>query len=173
MSTDTTPPNPEAIVALLRDVINDPAVVAVAQKVLLSEVDGLRRLGRPVWVGRILRAAVATFADGTDAASDDGTTEDGVATSTHGRTFSDKAQHATARALCFRQYGDWRYDPGNPDHRKWFVYAGHALEAAHGPALGLDRSVCLRDVVDALRDSMHWSEDDAYADFIAQKFGSA
>lgn len=47
-----------------------------------------------------------------------------------------------------------------------------ALRAAHSPALGLDRSVCLRDVVEALRDSMHWSEDNAYADFIAQKFGS-
>lgn len=67
MSTDTTPPNSKAVAALLRDALNDPAVVAVAQKVLLDEVDGLRRLGRPVWVGRILRAAVATFADGTSA----------------------------------------------------------------------------------------------------------
>jgi hypothetical protein len=71
MSTDTTPPSPEAVAALLRDALNDSAVVAVAQKVLLSEVDGLRRRGRPVWVGPILRAAAATFSANASATPGD------------------------------------------------------------------------------------------------------
>jgi hypothetical protein len=45
------------------------------------------------------------------------------------------------------------------------------LIACHDPKLGLDRSVCLRDVVDALRNSMDWIEDDAYADWVAERFG--
>jgi hypothetical protein len=44
-----------------------------------------------------------------------------------------------------------------------------AVQGAHDSALGLDRSVCLRDV-DALRDSMQWLEDDAYADWVSERF---
>jgi hypothetical protein len=53
-----------------------------------------------------------------------------------------------------------------------------AVHAAHDPALGLDRSVCLRDVVEALRDRWEpgaWvgnyrTVNDA-ADFVEREFG--
>lgn len=59
------------------------------------------------------------------------------------------------------------------------------LEAAHDPALGLDRSVCLRDVVNALRGETsarppgtypaqsNWNNMTSYADFIERVFGDA
>lgn len=59
------------------------------------------------------------------------------------------------------------------------------LNAAHDPALGLDRSVCLRDIVEALRKhdlpeghEYRWlhiayaTEMDDAADFIEHEFGS-
>lgn len=52
------------------------------------------------------------------------------------------------------------------------------LEAAHDPALGLDRSVCLRGVVEALRGRTDFSTSDGEADacqvaaaFIEREFG--
>lgn len=53
------------------------------------------------------------------------------------------------------------------------------LTAAHDPALDLDRSVCLRDVIEALElrysshsDKVVGSLDEHPADFILNKFGS-
>lgn len=58
------------------------------------------------------------------------------------------------------------------------VAAGSAkeiLSAAHDPALGLDRSVCLRDVVERLRsqDAGVWTAEHLHstADFIEREFG--
>lgn len=52
------------------------------------------------------------------------------------------------------------------------------LDAAHDPALGLDRSVCLRDVVEALRAGADAKDPNAdafwfreSADFIEREFG--
>ncbi len=49
-----------------------------------------------------------------------------------------------------------------------------ALKAAHDPALGLDRSVRLRDVVEALRADIRWDPDgckEKAIDFIEREFG--
>lgn len=58
--------------------------------------------------------------------------------------------------------------PGN-DARK----LADALIAAHHPKLGLDRSVCLRDVYDALSRAYHpQNPTPAHpADFVEQRFG--
>lgn len=46
------------------------------------------------------------------------------------------------------------------------------LAAAHDPALGLDRSVCLRDVVDALHEYESASQASLTADeFVEMRFG--
>lgn len=50
--------------------------------------------------------------------------------------------------------------------------AAQAVRAAHDPSLGLDRSVCLRDVVEALRERGAFLSHESPADFIEQEFGS-
>lgn len=54
-------------------------------------------------------------------------------------------------------------------------FARKVLEAAHDPELGLDRSVCLRDVVNALRSAGvnedEWRPHLAPANFIEREFG--
>ena len=37
------------------------------------------------------------------------------------------AVHAIAQILCFQEHGDWRYDPGKPQHRNWRVKAEQIL----------------------------------------------
>lgn len=52
------------------------------------------------------------------------------------------------------------------------------LLAAHDPALGMDRSVCLRDVIEKLRSTREWQRPDdqhlldEVANFIEREFGS-
>jgi hypothetical protein len=51
-----------------------------------------------------------------------------------------------------------------------------ALAAAHDPALGLDRSVCLRDMVEWLRGTQEYHHGyigDPAADLLARKFGGS
>lgn len=78
---------------------------------------------------------------------------------------SDKAVEAARQA--------WNPDDELPSERQ----ARRALDAAHDPALGLDRSVCLRDVVEAITrahaptgDRFRWDRAD-WADFIEREFG--
>lgn len=37
--------------------------------------------------------------------------------------------HQIAQTLCFVKHGDWRYDPGNPRHEKWFRRAERFADA--------------------------------------------
>lgn len=74
---------------------------------------------------------------------------------------SDKAVEAVARV----RFGEGR------NHRVLSTVAADMLAAAHDPALGLDRSVCLRDVVDELRrDPGHDAQ--AAANRLEREFGS-
>lgn len=57
---------------------------------------------------------------------------------------------------------EWNPSPYPEDHRK-------AIDAAHDPALGLDRSVCLRDVVEALRSQ--FGVTNRAADWLQREFG--
>jgi hypothetical protein len=63
---------------------------------------------------------------------------------------------------------------GNKDDAACGLAAFDALTAAHDPELGLDRSVCLRDVVGALRAVRHDGEHDwdceEYAQHIEESF---
>lgn len=78
---------------------------------------------------------------------------------------SDKAERAAQTALSGK---------GTPPS-----YVSRALYAAHDPALGLDRSVCLRDVVEAIRNEGAKEGSDlaladhyySAADFIEREFG--
>lgn len=36
--------------------------------------------------------------------------------------------HVIARRLVFEQFGDWRYDPGDPRFRPWFMQAKRVLK---------------------------------------------
>lgn len=38
--------------------------------------------------------------------------------------------HHLARALCYAKHGDWRYDPGNPKHSKWYAKAEKVYRGA-------------------------------------------
>lgn len=61
------------------------------------------------------------------------------------------------------------------DHRGALERAEATLRRAHDPALGLDRSVRLGDVVEALREMpSEWSHDGMHgvAAFLERKFGS-
>lgn len=86
---------------------------------------------------------------------------------------SDKAVEAARQA-----FDAPRMRVTNPKHRAQSD-AEYAVHAAHDPALGLVRSVCLRDVVEALREyakeSRHpagvYAGIQAAADFIEGEFG--
>jgi hypothetical protein len=81
---------------------------------------------------------------------------------------SDKAVEAATKFIDVMAKGPHANNP---------IAAKGALEAAHDPALGLDRSVCLRDVVEALRadrvgDAYEMMDASDAADFIEREFGS-
>lgn len=75
---------------------------------------------------------------------------------------SDKAKEAAARG-----HADWEGLPEWQDSVR--EQAATLLDAAHDPALGLDRSVCLRDVVEASRTA--WCGGKLMAEFLEQEFG--
>lgn len=58
------------------------------------------------------------------------------------------------------------------EHAPTAFWVRKCLEEAHDPALGLDRSVCLRDVVDALHEYESASQVSLTADeFVEMRFG--
>jgi len=97
----------------------------------------------------------------------------------HAAAVAELGQHSTGLAAPEAWEG-----AGDLTRARFIEVASAGLEAAHDPTLGLDRSVCLRDVVEALReyaqplasdggddlDEMEGGVVNAAADFIAARF---
>lgn len=92
---------------------------------------------------------------------------------------SEKALEPAARAWCGSEFfagtsNPDAYDGLPPDEQAaQRHYARSGLRAAHDSALGLDRSVCLRDVVEFLQqfDVASYPHAEGYAKSIAVEFG--
>lgn len=87
----------------------------------------------------------------------------------------EKAVHTAARMLCYFRNRDWRYDPGEPQHDHWRVKAEQVVAAVQHPALGLDRLVSLRDVVEAIQatSALDYAQAAKVAAAIKREFGEA